>query len=197
MNNNPYSYERPSLIFLLHHHCLLLEVLHRAADLPHRHVSRPNLCSHTVTGRTVLQEGSPQGCRSPSLSCQQAKFVLSHCDGSDSPAGSVPLSLAMYRSGTHKFLPKSHAEMWWTVNGAWVLRVQFSVMPWLLGPLWRAGSSCPCCGMLEVLTTTTTTDLTPHQLPFTYNYHLYLKTTTNRQSTVVSGSVTQRLLYAS
>ena len=87
MNNNPYSYERLSLIFLLHHHCLLLEVLHRAADLPHHRVSRPSLCSHTVTGLTVLQEGSPQDCRSPSLSCQQAKFVLSHCDGSDSPAG--------------------------------------------------------------------------------------------------------------
>ena len=39
----------------------------------------------------------------PSPTCKQAKFLLSN-SGMTVPAGSVPPSLAMYRSGVKKFL---------------------------------------------------------------------------------------------
>ena len=48
--------------------------------------------------------GSPHGRRSPSPVCQQTKFLLSDSGESDSPAGTVPPSLAMYRSGTQRIL---------------------------------------------------------------------------------------------
>ena len=62
--------------------------------------------------------GSPQGHRSsPSPVCQQAKFLLSDSGESDSPAGNVPPSWAMYRSGTQQIL---QCGISWT-HGAWVL----------------------------------------------------------------------------
>ena len=78
----------------------MLEGLHRAGDLPHQSVSSPGFCSQILMGLTVqgctnsgswdvfrcmLEGRSPQGCRSPLTLCQQARFLLSDSDGSDSP----------------------------------------------------------------------------------------------------------------
>ena len=66
---------------------------------------------------------------------------------SDSPAGSVPPSWAMYCSGIQRILL---CRISWTY-GAWVLNVQSSVAPWSLDPLWRVGSNYPWCCSLGVV----------------------------------------------
>ena len=72
-------------------------------------------------------------------------FLLSDSGQSDSPAGSLPPSQAMYRSDTQKIL---QCAISWTY-GARVLNVQSSVALWSLDPLWRVGGNFPCWALWQ------------------------------------------------